>query len=161
MKGLAVNPYHTHLRVLSLIPKKIMVRTILEFGSGYSTGIFLNKSVYPDLENIITFEPNKPWFDRIPTDFRLRGYLCSEDEALTVSDGKNVDLAFVDGESPSMRVPTVLHVKKLAKITVLHDSDNFMYSSVFKEFKYVLTDSTKSPNTSVFSDKVDCRDWFS
>ena len=52
----------SHLPVLIGIGMKSRIRRVLEIGSGpYSTPLFLNLEVFPDLTELVSVEPNAEW----------------------------------------------------------------------------------------------------
>jgi hypothetical protein len=57
---MASDPYASHLGLLTRIGPGIT--QVLELGAGqYSTPLFLDRAVYPDLKRLVSIEPDRKW----------------------------------------------------------------------------------------------------
>ena len=99
----AANPYATHLPILVALGVIIPIRRVLEFGCGqFSTLAFLDRTVFPDLMQVDSYEDDPDWSQRmvnaISHDPRFRLQLVphpvSTSAAQVLLEG--YDLIFID-----------------------------------------------------------------
>jgi glycosyltransferase involved in cell wall biosynthesis len=153
--------YATHLPVLKAIGKLLNPHRIIEFGCGiHSTSCFLDRIYFPKLEKLDSFESDHEWYDKCivkyKDDPRLQLFYSTEQESLKLASSYKYDLAFVDGATFAMRVPTVAYAKALAPVIILHDVEN--YPDALKLFKFTYVYKELVPWTAVLSDSQDFSD---
>ena len=135
----------SHVPVLERIPQFFTIKTVIEFGCGkFSTPTFMNKSIYPDLENLFSYETNPNWLKLVHAIFkddkRLRIKLIPDNvnKIKRNLDTFPVDLVFVDGVR-SHRAYILKNLKFLSDLIVLHDAEcrrkRYLRAKV-KSFKY-------------------------
>jgi len=96
-------PFATHVPVLVAISHSLGARRVLELGCGpYSTGLFLDRRCFPQLETLVSIENDGEWYRTISAKFaedgRLRlvlvdGAVAAQIQTLDVS---GFDLIFID-----------------------------------------------------------------
>src|SRR5437016_13483683 len=66
MANRSKNPAATHIPILIALSKLITVNKVIELGTGlYSTPLFLNRSVYPFLQSLHSYENNVSWINKV------------------------------------------------------------------------------------------------
>ena len=126
--------YQTHLPVLLNLAQTLKPRKIVEFGMGhYSTSVFLNRDVFPAVEQLISFEDDREWFNAMNEkhghDARFHARLVSPPMWRTAIQLKaeEWDLIFVDDSRTEIeRAKTLLALRLTRGITkrpavVIHD----------------------------------------
>lgn len=138
---MASDPYASHLDVLRRMGKG--VRSVLELGSGqYSTNLFLDRSVYPDLNLLVTVEPDAEWRAKLPSDPRLNVW----DEAIP---DVRADLIFVDSHPESRRIADIAFLSGRPHVrVVIHDFEHEPYQRAAR-FDHIEIDKTLTPWTAV------------
>ena len=102
IRPIAATPYATHMPVLIALAVVVRPRRVLELGSGpFSTSLFLDKDVFPDLETLVSYEDDEEWapvvMDALGTATRLDFRMVDEvREAVPVADLDSFDLIFID-----------------------------------------------------------------
>jgi hypothetical protein len=135
---LAENPYATHIPVLVGLTRLIRVQRALEYGCGqHSTLAFLNQQVFPDLEELQSYENDGQWYKEITelTKHDPRARLEFIDGPIAEFAEKNpiadYDVVLVDDSiTPEERIGTIRHVtSKLHGNTVvlIHDFEHSFY----------------------------------
>lgn len=116
--------HQSHLPVLDIIFKNTNVKSVFEYGSGlYSTRFFVDHA-----ESVTTVEMNKiRWYQFAKDNLELPNaqilYLFKHEAVdYFVSNGKNYDLVFVDGDR-ELRKDCVQGAMNRAPIIVVHDID--------------------------------------
>jgi len=126
------SPYITHVPILAALSSLVEPRRITEFGAGdYSTGLFLNRSVFPHLESLISLENDAAWYERIRENFGADGRLDLreiEGNLSNVVSGELLvaDLVFIDDSDHAIRQLTIAAVGKAAPSglpVVVHDAE--------------------------------------
>jgi hypothetical protein len=154
----ADNPYATHIPVLIGIGKLFKIRRILELGSGlYSTSTFLNKSVFPDLISLRSFENDPAWPHKIPdpikNDPRMTLTLVdgSISSAIKNVDSGKYDLVFVDDSAnEAERTATIAQITQSffdSTIVLIHDYEVDSYRNASKAFSNRFVFEAFNPNT--------------
>ena len=154
----AENPFATHIPVIIGLSQIFTIRNVLELGCGeYSTMTFLNKSVFPDLEKLDSFETDSEWFDKISTmsykDSRLDLRLVREplNQSLENVRWNQYDLIFVDDSTNatarSATIEKVVQNCSPRSLILVHDYEVHEYQIAAKyiPFKFVFT--ALNPNT--------------
>lgn len=142
------DPYGTHLNILRAIGKGIT--TVLELGAGqYSTPLFLDRSVYPDLTNLCTIEQNKDWVPSID-DPRHHIAIIPEpiENFLDTLTLDSYDLIFIDNsDKAESREATLRYIAEKAgrSLIVTHDWERESYREAGKGFRYSLVDDRQVP----------------
>jgi predicted O-methyltransferase YrrM len=145
-------PFKTHVPVLIQLAQSLKPRNVVEFGMGYfSTSVFLDRTLFPSVERLTSFEDDPQWFSMIAKkhspDPRFEPHLVSTpmwkvSRKLRASD---YDLVFVDDSKQSRdRVRTILALRLARGITkgpvvVVHDVEQPRYRAatmVFPNRKY-------------------------
>src|SRR4051794_15044459 len=75
----AAIPAATHLPILIAIGRLFPIKTVLEFGAGnFSTLTFLDRSLFPKVERVHSFETEPDWKRRIEAQAAADGRLMIE-----------------------------------------------------------------------------------
>lgn len=62
----SLDPYSTHLPILCGLSAIVQPSRVVEYGSGLvSTPTFLNRTIFPVLTSLLSFENNREWFQRV------------------------------------------------------------------------------------------------
>lgn len=124
--------YATHIPVLAAVSVLANPKNITEFGAGgYSTPLFLNRSVFPNLNSIVSLENDETWYARmrgmLGGDQRLDLRYIQGDLSLAVTQQLlTTDLVFIDDSASAIRKHTILAVGEKAPAgvpVVIHDAD--------------------------------------
>jgi predicted O-methyltransferase YrrM len=156
----AAVPAATHLPVLIGLGTLFPVRTVLEFGAGsFSTLSFLDRSLFPSVERVVSFETDPDWKRRVEAQ-------AGEDERLTVTlidtnvpraaagcNFSTFDLVFVDnGPSERVRAETikevVAHIRD-RELVVIHDFEYLSYQRAAKAARHRFCFDGYCPHTGV------------
>jgi predicted O-methyltransferase YrrM len=152
--------FTTHLPILMGLGLTLPVKRLLELGCGrHSTLMFLDKTIYANLEKLDSLENDRAWADTILA-------LAGQDPKLTLTvvdgamssvlpqyDFSQYDLVFIDdSKSIPERVATMRQVVRLYStnnIIVAHDFEQTAYQDALSEIpnKYIFTSLV--PNTAV------------
>jgi len=134
----AASPYSTHLPVLVGLATELPVRNVLEFGAGrFSTLTFLDRSAFPDVERVDSFDTDPAWRDEVLA-------LANHDSRLTITlvDGpmhqaaaslpfEEYDLVLVDDSadeaSRTATIGTVARCRSNRNVIVVHDYEMERY----------------------------------
>jgi predicted O-methyltransferase YrrM len=133
-------PYKTHVPVLLQLAQSFKPRRIAEFGMGhFSTSIFLDRTLFPFVDQLTSFEDDPEWFSTIEhkhsrdTRFDARLVTTPMWKAAMRLHASDYDLILVDdSKRASERVRTLLALR-LAKgvtkgpVVVVHDVDQLRY----------------------------------
>jgi hypothetical protein len=152
--------YATHVPVLVGIGAKIPVRRILELGSGdHSTGIFLDRSLFPDVTVVDSVETDPSWFlkvsERFGHDERLSLQLVDGSVAshLLGMDLSRYDLVMVDdSDSLEARAASIRAVTSAAgqgQLVVVHDAEISEYRKAARALRKAVRFATLTPQTLV------------
>jgi hypothetical protein len=127
-------PYATHVPVLLGVAAALRPEVLIEFGSGtFSTLSFLDRTAFPSLQKVESYENNHQWFEqireRLPPNSLIDLHFVEGDmyHAVDGADPAAAAMIFID-DSPTdiERVPTVKEVARAcgkAPVVVLHDYD--------------------------------------
>lgn len=112
------------------------IRSVVEFGGGlWSTGAFLNRSRFPLLESLTTFEHDGTWAEKIRTnDSRHKIIVIGSGKFASASADMRADFVFLDsGPAMSDRMTLVPHALTVAPIFAIHDcQENELHTYGFK-----------------------------
>jgi hypothetical protein len=135
-KEISSQPYQTHLPTLLKLAQTLRPRRIAEFGMGWhSTGVFLNRQLFPTVERLVSFEDDPAWFNAIKAkhghDTRFDSRLVSPPMWKTALHlhAEDFDLVFVDDSRTEVeRSKTLLALRLSSGITkgpavVVHDAE--------------------------------------
>jgi hypothetical protein len=132
------DPYASHLPVLRLLGEVLPVKSVLELGAGkYSTPTFLDRSIYPGLQDLFSVEPVKEWREKVASVVKLDPrHRVIED--WTEIDPDAFDLIFVDsGQTAAERVADIERIAHTVRPVVIHDFEVHDYQGWFDiEFVY-------------------------
>lgn len=151
--------YGTHRPVLRELGRVVNPRTVVEFGAGlYSTGMFLDRDVFPALTRLVSFESDDKWADI------MRGLYFGRDdrfdlrrmsEAEMVLEAAivvpNAGLIFIDSATAEGRVRLIETVAQLRPHcpVVVHDAENHNYQRALAGFPYIGCTRRWTPWTAV------------
>jgi len=158
----AENAYATHLPVLIGLAAIRPIRRVLEFGCGhYSTKTFLQRAVFPDLEELQSVENDPAWGETmreiIKHDPRscvtfVNGAMC---EAVRKFDLEAFDLILVDDSTNAAdRAATIRALSSLHPSNpwlVIHDYEVEAYRSASSAFKQRFAFKAYNPHTGLIS----------
>jgi hypothetical protein len=151
-------PYATHVPILVGLSVLCQPKRITEFGSGdFSTALFLNPSVFPSIEEVISFENDRKWFERVRASFsseRLRLQYVDADLASVVSPSSvRGDLIFIDDAiNTNQRAVTVAAVARSCPRgvpVVIHDADQWRMRLVLRKFQHSYIFKVLNPQTAI------------
>jgi hypothetical protein len=164
-----IDGWGSHIPALIGIGRTYPIRTVVEFGSGrYSTPTFLDRTYFPQLEKIISYEPDPDWLEdtkRRNTDARLEMVLCPLDKMHTVERAL-ADLIFIDcDQHDEKRYDYAERLKLIQRyssdphaVVVVHDSNFTQIKPAIDvspyRYKYVYVPAF-GPHTAVLSNGVD------
>lgn len=149
------DPYATHVPVLIGIAKTTEIKRVLELGSGpYSTSLFLDRSVFPHLEQLVSHEDDVEWksvvLEEVGADPRLDFRMVPAVNASVPDDLSGFDLIFVDDsrEIPE-RARTIASVlaKRPSGLVVIHDFQFRQYRSAARSYRHRHVFSAFTPQT--------------
>jgi hypothetical protein len=155
---MSAKPVATHLPVLIGLARLRPIRRVLEFGSGlFSTNTFLNRSAFPDLEVLQSYENDATWYETVKQIVKADPRLI-----LTLVDGlmqqvvdakavQNYDLVFIDDSSNSHQRSSTIRaiIAAQPKLAVIHDFETFAYRRATKGSHRCYRFSALLPNTGV------------
>ena len=153
-------PYCTHLPILCALVTTIEVRRVVEYGSGLiSTPAFLDRSVFPRLESLLSFESDPSWYasvaESLGNDTRLQLRLTEGPikAAVRNRDIAGADLIFVDdSDELGRRADTVTAIaacKPLAVPVVIHDIEQWHLFRAARRFEHMFRFDVLHPQTGV------------
>jgi hypothetical protein len=134
----AANPFTTHIPILIGLSRLFEVRRVIEFGCGnYSTKLFLDRNVFPQLTELRSYENNHAWHRdtaaALADDSRARLSYIEGKMASVVGQilRRPCDLIFVDDSGTVVeRTRTIVQVMKHrhpASLIVIHDFQTKAY----------------------------------
>jgi predicted O-methyltransferase YrrM len=132
--GASEEPYSSHVSVLIQLAQSLKPHRVAEFGMGhFSTSVFLDRTLFPSVELLTSFEDDPEWFSLMtqkhPPDSRFEARLVSPPmwKAARKLRASDYDLIFVDdSKSDRDRAKTLLALRLAQGITkgpvvVVHD----------------------------------------
>ena len=143
--------YASHLPILTGIGKSFPIYRVLEYGSGiYSTPLFLNREVFPDLRELVSIEEDACWRDMVQQKI-------GEDSRLTLSSvdiphplSPDFDLVFIDSATYEGKIEIIRRVaQSFTGIVVIHDSDVEAYMREIESFPWKQNFTKYVPETCV------------
>lgn len=116
-----LSTWGSHQPVLRGIGKFMPVRSVIEFGGGlYSTPLFLDRAVFPQLESLITIESDIDWGKKVcAEDTRHEVIVAHSRRFLDVLSGMKAGFVFIDGAGS--RIPLVTASLDVAPLFAIHD----------------------------------------
>lgn len=144
------NPFGTHINLLRALGPGI--KTVLELGAGeFSTSLFLDRTYYPDLVELLTVEQDRNWVV-VNDDLRHKIAIVAEpiEPFLELIDLKHVDLIFVDNSTSGERRRDTLRwvaAHAMNSLVVAHDFDAYMDAA--SDFRGVFIDDRQRPWTAL------------
>jgi hypothetical protein len=152
--------YATHVPVLVGLGDAIIVRRVLELGSGeYSTGVFLDRSIFPEVETVDSVETDPAWYSRVTERFgrdgRLSLCLVAGDVAQHVSsyDLTRYDLIMVDDsdtlDARRASIQAVAEAVEPGPLVLVHDAEIEEYRRAAKALTRTIRFTTLTPQTLV------------
>jgi predicted O-methyltransferase YrrM len=117
----------TEGKILALWCKNLGVRTVLEFGPGYSTNFFLDAGCV-----VTACESDAEWFEKFVRQpkthaVRLRTFTANELPLVMAIGNERFDLAFIDAPKgnvfPASRINTALYAWHRCAHIAIHDTN--------------------------------------
>jgi hypothetical protein len=151
-------PYATHVPILIGLSVLCQPKRIIEFGSGdFSTAMFLNRSLFPSTTEVLSFENNRQWFERIQSTFadsRLDLRFVENDLSTVVSPACVLgDLIFIDDSmSARTRAETIVAVARSCcrqVPVVIHDAEQWRYRLAMRNFRHSYAFENFNPQTAI------------
>lgn len=155
------DPVGSHLPVLTAVGSVIKPARILETGCGiYSTPTFCDRTIYPKVECVHSYENNGAWvrrvkklYKRVPGKLTFISYGNSIVDAIDSIDFEYYDLLFIDnGVSSEERVATIEKValaKPQRALVLIHDFDTVAYQWAADPFEHLMVYYTQLPQTGI------------
>jgi hypothetical protein len=140
----------SHVPILVGIGKSFTIRRILEIGAGgYSTPLFLNRNVFPSVEELVSVERDLEWMKKMSDELRDSRILLMDQEPGT--ELERFDMIFVDNAYSLYRANEIKNFSErpsLRAIVVVHDSENSMYKTEIEKFNFFYDFGAYDPDTS-------------
>ncbi len=162
------NPFSTHIPILVGMSLISEWKNILEYGSGLlSTPLLGNPEIFKNADEIISYENNKIWYQRVRelvstnSSVSLRLVASSMGDVVKPDEVANADLIFIDDSSIcSQRVQTIQQVVKFKpKCVLIHDFEIFRYRLAARGMSNIHIFKSFVPNTGLlWSDGIIKRD---
>ena len=154
------NPYITHLPVLFTLRRFRRFRRVLELGCGEgSTLAFLDRSCFPEVERLVSYENDLVWAERVEEmahgDRRLCMKVRSGSMAKAVAEEElgDYDLVFIDDSRTiaerSETISTIAARRPQTAVVVIHDFEILEYRYAALAFKHRCRITGLSPNVGV------------
>ena len=153
----------SHEPVLRMLGRTGLIENVLELGSGkFSTALFLDKSVFPNLKRLVSIEHSPKWRNVVRdlfSDSRLRIDHVSENDMFEKLDDmldtwlqlKDIDLVLIDNaDTYQFRIKTIEHLaaKNFTCPVVIHDFEMEKYRDAAKGFDYQMIFVSEIPSSS-------------
>lgn len=158
IRPIAATPYATHMPVLIALAGVVRPRRVLELGSGpFSTSLFLDKDVFPDLETLVSYEDDAEWapvvMDAVGTDARLDFRMVDEVRgAVPVDDLDSFDLIFIDDSRTAGERSQTIRTVAAARprgVMVIHDYETRHYRAASKSIPQRVVAKAFTPQVGV------------
>lgn len=146
------DPYGSHTDVLKALALEVPVRRVIEFGGGkYSTPLFLDRDVFPDLRELLTVETDPAWVSEIRSGDPRHRLILVDRAAEAAGMSVGFDLVLVDdSDSMTFRIDTLFAVSDARPdgLVVVHDFEHSEYREATR-FDHVAVSSRSVPWTAV------------
>ena len=159
LKKRSDDAYSTHLPILCALGANILPKRVVEYGSGLiSTPGFLNRSAFPRLESLLSFENDSSWYasvlESIGHDGRLELRLAegAMKNAVAPCDLVGCSLVFVDDSNDIGRTETIAAIaacRPLGLPIVIHDVEQWSLYQAARRFDHMFRFDALSPQTGV------------
>jgi len=148
-----MNEYASHLALLSTLARVVSreIVHIVELGSGlFSTPMWLNRSIWPFVHSVNSYEPDPVWA-------RYIEYI-TRDSRLTIMDKMPPSIDFADivlidnGDNRRERVQGIRHVigYETTGLVILHDANELEYMMTIEpHFENCLVYTGAYPHTAI------------
>jgi hypothetical protein len=157
---LAENPYTTHIPVLMAISRLLPIMRVLELGCGeFSTLTFSNRSVFPKLEYLHSYENDQTWAkairERTTADPRitLTTVAGAIADAVPEIDFSQYELVFIDDSTcVADRARTIASVVGNCSadcVLIIHDFEQRVYRAAARPYGSAFSFTSFNPNTGV------------
>ena len=161
----ARNAFATHVPVLIGLGRSRKIQRVLEFGCGqYSTLTFLNRSVFPHLEQLHSIENDDSWAAMIQeaakhdSRWSLRLVNGEVAESVTDLDLEAFDLIMIDdSQTSTQRAATIRNVagkQPQRALIVIHDFEVEEYRRAASAFQYCHRFRAYNPETGVVGNQM-------
>ena len=157
-----IDPYATHLPVLRKLATHLHVRSVLEFGGGlHSTKLFLDRAVFPALDELVTLESSLAWATRLYGEIDDPRWTCVVapevmHPRIAPLFGLGFDIALIDGATSAERLHAMLAAQYLAQVLVGHDTEQEYWNAIRPRLVGYYTEHVYdelTPHTSVWVPK--------
>jgi hypothetical protein len=152
-------PYSTHLPILCALGASVQPKRIVEYGSGLnSTPAFLDRSLFPRLESLLSFENSRSWYEAVAESTRndarmqLRLVEGAMKHAVAINDLEGCSLVFVDDSDEFGRADTIKAIAACRPVEVpivIHDLELKHILDGAKRFEHMFRFDALSPQTGV------------
>jgi hypothetical protein len=159
LKKRSEDAYSTHLPILCALGANLLPMRVVEYGSGLiSTTAFLNRSVFPRLESLLSFENDSSWYaavvESVGYDARLELRLAegAMKNAVAPCDLARCSLVFVDDSDDIGRAETITAIaayRPLGTPIVIHDIEQWRLFKAARQFDHMFRFDALSPQTGV------------
>lgn len=144
--------YSTHLPILIALSRVLSIKTVVEYGAGlFSTPLFLNRDVFPDVTTLVTCETAHGWRQTVLTETTAG----ANQDRLVWYDGDALpddtyDLVFADSATEEHKANLIrLCSTARQKVVVVHDSEVPTYQEPMRGFKYFKDFQAFEPCTAI------------
>ena len=129
--------YGSHQPTLRAIAQFTPIRSVIEFGAGkFSTHLFLDPLVFPDLISLVTLEQDRNWVKQVLVDDpRLTLISTHSDNFEDFTRHMKADFVFLDCAPMVTRMTLKYHALTLAPIFAIHDCREGELKPLFKFVK--------------------------
>jgi hypothetical protein len=155
----SADDYATHLPILIAMPDLAVIEEVVEFGAGvYSTPLFLDRSIYPHLASLRSFETDSAWVRRVEVaaagDPRLTLTLVQGTMAEAAADTRidGASLILLDDsvtEADRCRTIETIAGRTPSAVVVIHDFEVPSYRRAAQGFRYSFRFAGVNPNVGV------------
>lgn len=162
----------SHIFILAALGRTLTAKNIVEYGGGiYSTNLcFLNRSLFPHVQSVITYESDSAWIARIRymANFDKRHRIIAR--LPTKRQIQRADLIFIDnGPGHEGRKSAIDHClsSKPEGLIILHDAQEEQYSLPLEDkMKHMIYIDCVYPHVALFWNHADyieqqMSDWLS
>lgn len=160
----------SHMPALKSIADAYDIRTVVEFGAGeFSTKTFLDRSVFPNLERLLSYEHDDEWIERLKSEISDERWSIQYCHVESMPDAApmapQADLVFIDCGRPNKHGTDYMIRGKLLtwfegseSIVVMHDTETSPLTEFATSANYAHKQNyiaPLGPNTGIFSNHHD------
>lgn len=141
----------SHIPILVGLARIAPLHKVFEAGAGvYSTGVFLNRNVFPEMQTVVSIEPDPVWRENVNREFR-HDHRLTVYPSLEAWPDNTFDLFFIDNGPKEDKAELIRDVANsdFAGTVVIHDSEVAEYAAEIYRFKHSWFFHTFEPGTAV------------